>query len=330
MSNEHGKGPELSKMVIPEELIVVPMRDMVVFPFMMLPIFFTRDEVIKALKEAMLGNHIVVLIAQKDIKLENPSTKDLYSVGTAVNIKQLVNLPEGGIKVVAEGVVRIKIIEYTQTEAPFKAKVEVIKEFQEKNLIMDALVQSVNALFKLSLSLGRPLSEDVMSMIERIDNPARLADLIAVYLPLNIEEEQEILETLDPLERLKKAFLHLNNEVKNLQVKSSIHEGVAQELGKGQKEYLLRQQMKAIQKELGEEDSQTAEISELRKKMDEAEMPDAVFEVAKKELDRLEKMNPASAEYSVARTYIDYLVTMPWNKATVDNMDINRAEEILN
>ena len=330
MSNEHGKGPELSKMVIPEELIVVPMRDMVVFPFMMLPIFFTRDEVIKALKEAMLGNHIVVLMAQKDIKLENPSTKDLYSVGTAVNIKQLVNLPEGGIKVVAEGVVRIKIIEYTQTEAPFKAKVEVIKEFQEKNLIMDALVQSVNALFKLSLSLGRPLSEDVMSMIERIDNPARLADLIAVYLPLNIEEEQEILETLDPLERLKKAFLHLNNEVKNLQVKSSIHEGVAQELGKGQKEYLLRQQMKAIQKELGEEDSQTAEISELRKKMDEAEMPDAVFEVAKKELDRLEKMNPASAEYSVARTYIDYLVTMPWNKATVDNMDINRAEEILN
>ncbi|MBE9535610.1 MAG: endopeptidase La [Proteobacteria bacterium] len=316
--------------IIPEELIVAPLKDMVIFPYMALPLFFTRDKVAKAVHQAMEESHIVALVAQRDSGTEDPTTEDLYGVATAAVIKQIVALPEGGIKVVVEGLSRVEIKEYTSKDAPFRAKVESVKEFQEKNIVMDALVQSVNALFKLSLSLGRPLPEDVMEMIEKIDNPARLADLIAVYLPLSVEESQGILETFDPLERLKKAFLHLNDEVKNLQVRSKIQEGVTREMGKGQKDYLLRQQMKAIQKELGEEDPQTAEINELREKIDSAEMPEEVLDAANKELDRLAKMNPASAEYTVSRTYIDYLVNMPWNVSTEDNLDIGRAEEILN
>jgi len=329
MSNQKNNAGQNDMPIIPKELIVAPLKDIVIFPYMALPLFFTRDKVAKSLHLAMEESHMVALVAQKDIGKEDPTTEDLYGVATAAVIKQIVSLPEGGLKVVVEGLSRVEIKEYTSKKAPFRAKIESVREFQEKNIVMDALVQSVNALFKLSLSLGRPLPEDVMEMIEKIDNPARLADLIAVYLPLSVEESQEILETFDPLERLKKAFIHLNEEVKTLQIRSKVQEGVTREMGKGQRDYLLRQQMKAIQKELGEEDPQAAEINELREKMDEARMPEEVLEAANKELDRLAKMNPASAEYTVSRTYIDYLVNMPWNISTEDSLDIGRAEEIL-
>ncbi|MEK7852147.1 MAG: AAA family ATPase, partial [Deltaproteobacteria bacterium] len=202
--------------------------------------------------------------------------------------------------------------------------------FYEKTIIVDALVQSVIALFKVALAIGRPLPEDVLKLIDKIENPARLADLIAVYLALKLEEQQEILETADPLERLKKVFLFLSREVQMLQIRGKIQADVAKEMGKSQKEYLLRQQMRAIQKELGEEDSHIAEVNEIREKIKAAGMPPNVEEVANKELSRLEKMNPASAEYTVSHTYLDYLITLPWTKKTEDNLDINRAEQILN
>lgn len=316
--------------IIPDELIIIPLRDTVIFPFMVVPLFFTRPEVINAINESMMGNHLIGLSAQRNPSKEDPSLNDVYEIGTVVNVRQLITLPEGGIKVLVEGLSRIKIKEPVQKTPFLKAKIELIKEFQEKSLVIDALVQSVNAMFKLALTLGRPLPEDVLSMIEKIDNPARLADLIAVYLPLSVEDSQQILETLDPLERLKKAFVLLNEDVKNLQVKTKVQQDVAKEMGKNQREYLLRQQMKAIQKELGEEDAHTADINELREKITQAGMPSEVLDAATKELDRLEKMNPASAEYTVARTYLDYLINIPWNKSTDDNLDINRAEEILN
>lgn len=287
------KNNKSQQLPIPKELIIIPIKDTVVFPFMVAPLFFTQSKIIDTINEVMMGNHIVGIVLQKKNDAKTASSEDINRVGTAARIKQMVNL-------------------------------------QEKTMVMDTLVQSVNTLFKLSLTLGRPLPDDVMDMIEKIDNPARLADLIAVYLSLTTEEAQEILETLDPLERLKKAFVHLSNEVKKLQVKTKIQNGVAKEMGKGQREYLLRQQMKAIQKELGEEDPQVAEINNLRDQMEKADMPDGVLEIVRSELERLEKMNPASAEYTVAKTYVDYLITMPWKKTTEDNTDINRAEEILN
>ncbi|MDT8317508.1 MAG: endopeptidase La [bacterium] len=315
---------------IPETLILVPVKDLVVFPFMVIPLFFTDSKTVKAINQSMMDDHMIVLVAQKIPEKEDPSEEDLYSVGTFALIKQQVNLPEGGIKILVEGISRVKIKSFTQTEPFLIASVENVLEFQEKSLVLDALVQSVNAMFKLALTLGRPLPEDVMSMIEKIDNPARLADLIAVYLPLSVEDSQNILETFDPLERIKKAFMHLNEDIKNLQLKNKVQIDVAKEMGKNQKEYLLKQQMKAIQKELGEEDPHVSDVNELREKIEKAGMPEEIYDAATKELERLEKMNPASAEYTVARTYLDYLINIPWTKSTEDNLDINRAEEVLN
>ena len=315
---------------IPETLIVVPVKDLVVFPYMVIPLFFTNSKTAKAINQSMMDDHMVALVAQKDPAKEDPLDEDLYSVGTFALIKQQVNLPEGGIKILVEGISRVKIKAFKQTEPFLIASVENVVEFQEKSLVLDALVQSVNAMFKLALTLGRPLPEDVMSMIEKIDNPARLADLIAVYLPLGVEDAQDILETFDPLERIKKAFMHLNEDIKNLQLKNKVQIDVTKEMGKNQKEYLLKQQMKAIQKELGEEDPHVSDTNELREKIEKADMPEDIYEAATKELERLEKMNPASAEYSVSRTYLDYLIHIPWTKHSEDNLDINRAEEVLN
>lgn len=315
---------------IPSELYVLPLKDSVIFPAMVLPIFFTREDAIAVINKAMLGDHMVVMVAQKNISTETPSPEDLYSVGTATRIIQMVKLQEGGVKLLVEGISRVRIVEYFREETHLKAKVEEMREFFEKTIISEALVQSVNALFKVALAIGRPLPEDVLKLIDKIENPARLADLIAVYLALKLDEQEEILETADPLERIKKVFVFLSREVQMLQVRGKIQADVASEMGKSQREYLLRQQMRAIQKELGEEDSHIAEMNELREKIKTAGMPPNIEEIANKELSRLEKMNPASAEYTVSLTYLDYLITLPWTKRTEDNLDINRAEQILN
>lgn len=315
---------------IPGELYVLSLKDSVIFPAMVLPIFFTKDDDIEAINKAMLGDHMVVMVAQKAPGIETPSPEDLYKIGTATKIIQMVRLPEGGVKTLVEGVNRVRIVEYFREGTHLKAKVEEMREFFEKTIIIDALVQSVIALFKVALAIGRPLPDDVLKLIDKIENPARLADLIAVYLALKLDEQQDILETSDPLERIKKVFLFLSREVQMLQIRGKIQADVAKEMGKSQKEYLLRQQMRAIQKELGEEDSHIAEVNEIREKIKTAGMPPNVEEIANKELSRLEKMNPASAEYTVSHTYLDYLITLPWTKKTEDNLDINRAEQILN
>ncbi|MDO8444823.1 MAG: endopeptidase La [Deltaproteobacteria bacterium] len=315
---------------IPGELFVLPTKDYVIFPAMVLPIFFTREDAIEVVNKALLGDHMVVMVAQKEPSVETPSPDDLYMVGTATKIIQMVKLPEGGVKILVEGIARVKIVEYFREGTHLKAKVEEMREFYERTIIVDALVQSVIALFKVALAIGRPLPVDVLKLIDKIENPARLSDLIAAYLALKLEEQQEILETVDPLERIKKVFIFLSREVQMLQIRGKIQTDVAKEMGKSQKEYLLRQQMKAIQKELGEEDSHIAETNELREKIKAAGMLPNVEEIANKELSRLEKMNPASAEYTVSLTYLDYLITLPWTKKTEDNLDINRAEQILN
>ncbi len=315
---------------IPDELYVLSLKDSIIFPAMVLPIFFTKDDAIEIVNKVMMGDHIVALVAQKDASVENPNAEDLYMVGTAARILQLVKLPEGGVKVLVEGISRVKVLEYFRDGRHLKGKVEEMREFYEKTIIVDALVQSVIALFKVALAIGRPLPEDVLKLIDKIENPARLADLIAVYLALKLDEQQDILETADPLERIKKVFVFLSREVQMLQVRGKIQADVTKELGKSQKEYLLRQQMKAIQKELGEEDPHIAEVNEIREKIKTAGMPPNIEEIANKELSRLDKMNPASAEYTVAHTYLDYLINIPWSKKTEDNLDINRAEQILN
>ncbi len=316
-------------LIIPLQMPILPIKDTVIFPLMISPLFFSNPKDKLAIEDAMKGEHFIGVTAHKTKNIENPAPKDLYSVGTAVKILQIVKLEDGGIKVLVEGLARIKIINYIKEEPYLFAEIEELREFYEKNSFTDALVQSINTIFKTVVAVSRPLPNDVMAMIEKIDNPARLADLICVYLALDIVEQQKILETVDPLERLSRVFIYLNKEVQMLQIKEKIQSEVAKELSKTQREYLLKQQLKTIQKELGEEDPYTAEMNELKKKIEETPMPEKVRDIANKELGRLEKMNQASAEYTVSRTYIDYLVTVPWEKKTEDNLDINRAAAIL-
>ena len=247
------------KVVIPEELPILHSKN-VVFPYMVIPLFFSRKKDIEAINSSMMGDHLIGLVAQKKEEVEDPRIDDLYGIGTAVQVLQIMKLPDGNVKVLVEGLSRIKITEYIQEEPYLIARVENLREFQEKTLLVEALMSSIIALFKICVSLGRGLPEDVIETIDKVGNPARLADLIGVYLELKLNEQQELLETVDPQERLKKVFLFLNKEVQLLQVKGKIQSEVTKELGKTQREYILRQQLKAIQKELGEEDDQTGEV----------------------------------------------------------------------
>jgi ATP-dependent Lon protease len=229
-----------------------------------------------------------------------------------------------------EGIMRIRI-NLIKQEVPFVlARIDPVREFVEKSVVSDALLQSLNALLKIALSYGRPLPDDVLKMIDYIDSPARFSDLVALYVTLPVDELQRLLETLDPLERLKKVYIHLTSEVQRLQVKAEIQSEVAKRVGKTQKEYILREQMKQIQEELGEDDNRSNELQELRKKIFSGSMPDDVKKIAEKELKRLEKINPSSPEYTVSRTYLDYITGMPWKVSTPDKNDIPQAETVLN
>ncbi len=313
---------------IPEILPLYPLKDMVAFPHMIFPLFLNDNE-LPVFEEARRRNNLIALIKMRSDQTGNLMA-DLHEIGTVCKIVQLYKLSEGGAKAVLEGLMRVRVTQLVQ-EVPFVlASIEPVREFIEKSVVSEALLQSLNALLKIALSYGRPLPDDVLKMIDYIDSPARFSDLVALYVTLPPEELQSLLETLDPLERLKKVYIHLTNEVQRLQVKSEIQSEVAKRVGKTQKEYLLREQMKQIQEELGEDDSRLSEMAELKKKISSAGMPEDVRIIAEKELKRLEKINTSSPEYTVSRTYLDYLTGMPWQTCTQDNKDILLAETVLN
>ncbi len=313
---------------MPEMVPLFPLRDMVAFPYMVFPLFITNEE-IAVFEEAIPFDNMITLF-----KLRNESSERLLSslneIGTICKINQLTRMAEGGAKVVLEGLARVRLVDMPQENPIPLVRVEQVREFAEKSVVSEALVSSLNALLKIALSYGRPLPDDVMKMIDYIDNPGRLSDLVALYVNLPPDELQKLLETVDPIERLKKVYMSLTAEVQRLQIKGEVQAEVTKKVGKTQKEYLLREQMKQIQEELGEEDDRQTEIKELRKKLLSAGMPEEVRKIAEKELKRLDKINPVSPEYSVSRTYLDYLINMPWQSATTDNRDINQAEEVLN
>jgi len=313
---------------IPEIVPVYPLREMVAFPYMSFPLYLGGNE-LATFEESALFNNMVALVKLKE-EPAGDAYPALHEIGTVCKVSQLQKLPDGSTKAILEGIARIRVETVVQKDPFILARVEPVREFVEKSLVSEALVSSLNALLKIALSYGKPLPDDVMKMIDYIDNPARLSDLVALYVNLPLEELQTLLEMVDPLERLKKVYMHLTNEVQRLQVKSEVQSEVTKKVGKTQKEYLLREQMKQIQEELGEDDSRIAEMSELRKKIDSAGMPDEVRQITEKELKRLERINPASPEYTVSRTYLDYLIGMPWQTATTDNRDITQAENVLN
>ena len=313
---------------IPPRLIFIPLKETIIFPYVVAPLFFQSDEVLNLLNKMIPENSLIGCVGQREPNLKEPKPKDLLPVGTVCKVLQLVKLPNKGMKIFVEGLSRVFLNNVTQEAHFFKADVKEVSESHERTVLSETLVQSIGTLFKISLSMGRLLPEEVLRTLDKIDHPGRLADLIAITLHLGIKEQQEIFETIDPMDRLKKVYDHLNREVQSFSARTHPLVHTSKETGRLQKDHPFRTSVRGG-KEMPEEDPGLTEIYELRERVRNAGMPQKVEEIAYKEINRLERMNPISAEYTVSRTYLDYLVTMPWNKKTVDNLDLNRARTVL-
>ncbi|MEK6589558.1 MAG: endopeptidase La [Nitrospinota bacterium] len=317
---------------IPDELPLLPVRDIVVFPYMILPLFVGRESSISAVNEALASDRMIVLVAQRDAGTDEPKQTDLYEIGTVVMVIRMLKLPDGRVKILVQGISKAKIVTYT-TEKPFyKVRIQKIKEPpepKEKSLKTEALMRNVKEQLEKAISLGKMLPPDFLVIADNLESPGKLADLVASNLGLKVDEGQQILETIDPEERLKKVGELLGKEVEVLTMQQKIQSAAQEEMTKTQREYFLREQLKAIQKELGEIDEKTEEINEFKKKIADVKMPQEVEKEALKQLDRLEKMHPEAAEATTVRTYLEWMVELPWSKSTQDNLDIKAGARIL-
>jgi ATP-dependent Lon protease len=317
---------------IPDNLPVLPVRDIVVFPYMILPLFVGREMSIKAIEYSLNANRMVLLLTQKDLNIENPTPEDLYTTGTIALIMRMLKLPDGRVKILVQGLSKAKALTYSQVEPFFKADIEKVSDqkLPELTIEHEAQIRTVREQLDKVVSLGKTILPDVMGVVENIEDPGRLTDLIASNLGLKTDQAQEILEITDPIQKLKRVSEILGREIELLTVQQKIQSEARGEIDKTQREYFLREQLKAIQKELGDIDERAEEIKEFRKKIEEAKMPEKVMKEAEKQLKRLEKMHPDSAESATVRTYLDWMVELPWAKSTKDNLDIKAAEKVLN
>jgi len=317
------------KMFIPAELPVLPLRGTVAYPDLVMPLIVGREKSIRLVDDAMSKDKMIAIITQKNPDIEDPGAEDLYTVGTVATIMKMVKMVDGSQRVVIQGLCRCKVIEFTQGEPNIKASILPVFEDYQKDIEVEAMYINLKNLYRKAIEMAPYLSSELAQIASKVENPGNLADLIASTINISVIEKQEILEKIDLKERLKKATIYLNREVETLELSSKIQSHVKEGIDKTQREYYLREQLKAIQKELGDSDDKINEVDELKKKIKEAKMPDDVKKVADKELDRLSKMSSMSAEYTVARTYLDWLTELPWSKATEDSLDIDGASKIL-
>ena len=311
-------------------LPLLPLRGVVVFPYMVVPLNVGREISIKALEEAMLGDRIVVLSSQKQENVAEPKPEDIFSVGTIAEAKQLLKLPDGTMRVVVEGLARAKIKSFIQEEPYYLVEAEEVTDNTKHTLEIEALMRNVISDFEQYIKLSKRIPPETLASVVTVEDPGRLADLIASYLMLRPSEKQAILESIEAEVRLQKLSAILAREMEILELEKKIHAAVRKQMEKTQKEYYLREQMKAIQKELGDQDEKEAEIEELRTKVKELELPEKIAAKAEKEIRKLERMGNHAAEAVVVRNYIDLLLTVPWTKETVDSADLKAAEKILN
>lgn len=325
------KGPEKNLLSLPETLPLLPLRDIVIFPYMVIPLFISREKSMKSIEEALSKDRLIFLIAQKNLSEEDPSLRDLYQIGTVGLIMRMLKLPDGKIKVLIQGLSKATVKETIQSTPYFLVRVENIKDpfITEITLETEALMRNIREQLERIVSYGKLLSPELMFILETVDDPGRLADLVASNLDLSIEKAQGILEILDPIERLKVLGELLGKEVQVLTMQAKIQSQAREEMTKTQKEYFLREQIRAIRSELGEVDERAEEFKGLRQKIKKAKMPKEVEKEARRELDRLEQMHPDAAEASMVRTYLDWLVEMPWSISTVDNLDLRKAKKVL-
>ncbi len=315
---------------IPEELPLLPVRDIVVFPYMVLPLYVGREQSISAVNEALNEDRLIFLACQKDASVEDPEKDDIHTVGTVAVILRMLKMPDNRVKLLIQGIKRAKIESYVESDQGYRVKIsQVIDESNEQNIDNQALLRHSKELLTKAVSLGKPMLPDLLAVIDSIEEPGKLADIIVSNLGLKMDEGQEVLEIINPVDRLKRVDELLNREISILEVQQKIMNDARGEIDKSQKEYFLREQLKAIKKELGEEDDFQVEMDEYEKKIKKCKMPKKVNEEAMKQLDRLSKMHPDSAEATVARTYLDWMVEIPWSKATKDKLDIKEAKNIL-
>jgi ATP-dependent Lon protease len=312
-------------------LPVLPVRDLVVFPYMIIPLFVGREMSIRSIDSALNKDRMILLLTQKDMSVEDPSPDDLYTIGTVALIMRMLKLPDGRIKILVQGITKASVKNIEIKDNYYEASIERIedKKPEEITIETEALMRTVKEQLDRSISLGKTVLPDIMVVLENLEDPGRFADLIASNLGLKTDQAQEILEISDPVQRLKRVSEILGREIELLLVQQKIQTEAKGEIDKTQREYFLREQLKAIQRELGEIDERTEEIMEFRKKIDEAKMPEKVLKEAEKQLKRLEKMHPDSAEAATVRTYLDWLVELPWSRSTKDSIDIKGAKKVL-
>jgi ATP-dependent Lon protease len=317
------------KVHVPQELPILPLRGTVLYPELILPIMVGRKRSVKLIDEAMETDRIIGVVAQKRSEIEDPKEDELNRFGVAALILRMIREVDGSQRVIVQGISRIRIDEYTQKDPYFRARIEAVEEGSVQGVEIDAIMMNLKGLFQKAVELAPYLTSELGTMINNIKSPAILADLIASNLNINASEKQRILEMIDIQERLNQVHLLLNREVQVLELGNKIQSQVKEDMDKTQREYYLREQLKAIKKELGELDEHTAEIKELKERIAKAKMPPEALKAAEKELDRLSKIPPASAEYTVARTYLDWLTELPWSNSTKDNLEISNAHRIL-
>jgi ATP-dependent Lon protease len=288
-----------------------------------------RDKSVQALEKAMMEDHIIFLTTQKEIAIDEPKKEDIYEIGTLTKIKQMLKLPNGTIRVLVEGLERGEIQRFVEDEEYYSVEVSIYKDPEEKSVEEEALMRTMLEYFEQYIKLSKKVSAETYATVSDINEPGRMADIIASHLPLKLKEKQEVLETLDVRERLNKVISIIHNEKEVLQLEKKIGQRVKRSMERTQKEYYLREQMKAIQKELGEKEGKVGEVSSINDRIEQAGMPDHIKAVALKELDRYEKVPSSSAESAVIRNYIEWLLSLPWTNATEDRLDINIAEKIL-
>jgi len=317
---------------IPEEIPLLPVRDVVIFTDMVLPLFIGRDRSIHSVETAMNeSDKYLLLVTQKNPADENPSSDEIFTVGTVGKILRMLKLPDGHLKTLIQGIAKAKIVDYTEQSPGYKVKIELIDEepLADLDIEAEALMRNVREQCEKILSLRGEMSSEIDTILESMDDPGKLADLIASNLKLKTSEAQQLLELTDPLERLERINTILSREIDLSTVQAKIHSNVKDEISKTQRDYYLREQMRAINKELGEADERTLELNEYQEKIKKARMPKEAKKEADKQLKRLGQMHPDSAEASVVRTYLDWLVEVPWKQTTRDVLDIKKARDVL-
>ena len=316
---------------IPEVLPVLPLRDVVVYPYVILPLSVSREKSIKAVDTALVENRMILLLSQKQTEMDDPGPEDLYKVGTAALIVRVLKLPDGRIRALVQGLQRVRVEYFTETEATFKARVEplVEPEISALGVELDALMRSVKQTLEKAVALGKNLNQEVLVIAANLDAPGRLADLVASNLDLKSHQLQEVLEIIDPMQRLKRIHELLMREIDLLEVQQKITMEARGEMDKSQREYYLRQQLKAIQQELGETNELAEEIQAFRDKLAKLTVPEDIMVEIERNLKKLERMHPDSSETAVTRTYLEWMTEMPWGVISEDNQDLKKAKEVL-